>query len=301
MTSVLDLDIQFLPGVGPKRADLLKTELNLYTIRDVLNFFPFRYIDRSKFYAIGELQPAMASVQIKGKIMNLQTEGSGHKQRIKATLFDGTGMIQLVWFTNIKWVKEFLKPDTEYVIFGRISEFKSQLSISHPEIEEFQKFSAKNIQGFVGVYPSTEKIRNANINGKIFRTMVEAAFEKIGTEIISETLPASILEEFGLPNLRETYKILHMPSDLTAVSRAQFRVKFEELFWLQLSMAYKKQVHTQYVKGFVFEKVGEVFNTFYKHHLPFELTNDQKKVLKEIRQNTQTGSQMNRLLQGDVG
>ncbi|HPM12662.1 MAG TPA: ATP-dependent DNA helicase RecG [Bacteroidales bacterium] len=302
MASVLDLDIQFLPGVGPKRADLLKTELNLYTIRDVLNFFPFRYIDRSKFYAIGELQPAMASVQIKGKIMNLQTEGSGHKQRIKATLFDGTGMIQLVWFTNIKWVKEFLKPDTEYVIFGRISEFKSQLSISHPEIEEFQKFSAKNIQGFVGVYPSTEKIRNANINGKIFRAMVEAAFEKIGTEIISETLPASILEEFGLPNLRETYKILHMPSDLTAVSRAQFRVKFEELFWLQLSMAYKKQVHTQYVKGFVFRRENDkLLRLFYKQHLPFALTGAQVRVMSEIRADVEAGKHMNRLIQGDVG
>ncbi|HRS19514.1 MAG TPA: OB-fold nucleic acid binding domain-containing protein, partial [Bacteroidales bacterium] len=248
MTSALDLDIQFLPGVGPKRADLLKTELNLFTIRDVLQFFPFRYIDRSKFYPICELQPAMASVQVKGTITNLQTEGSGHKTRLKATLYDGTGMLDLVWFTNIKWVKEMLKPNTEYVVFRRISEFKSHISMSHPEIEEFKKFSAKNIQGFVGVYPSTEKIRNANIHGKTFRAMVEASFEKIGNEIISETLPAYILKEFGLPNLRETYKILHMPSNLADVSKAQFRVKFEELFWLQLGMAFKKQVHTQYVK-----------------------------------------------------
>jgi len=302
MTSALDLDIQFLPGVGPKRADLLKTELNLFTIRDVLQFFPFRYIDRSKFYPICELQPAMASVQVKGTITNLQTEGSGHKTRLKATLYDGTGMLDLVWFTNIKWVKEMLKPNTEYVVFGRISEFKSHISMSHPEIEEFKKFSAKNIQGFVGVYPSTEKIRNANIHGKTFRAMVEASFEKIGNEIISETLPAYILKEFGLPNLRETYKILHMPSNLADVSKAQFRVKFEELFWLQLGMAFKKQVHTQYVKGFKFSRENDkLLRLFYKHHLPFCLTGAQVRVMSEIRADVESGNHMNRLIQGDVG
>lgn len=302
MASALDLDIQFLPGVGPKRADLLKTELSLYTIRDVLQFFPFRYIDRSKFYPIRELQPAMASVQVKGKIMNLQTEGTGVKTRLKATLYDGTGMLQLVWFTNISWIKDFLKPDTEYVVFGRISEFKSQISMSHPEIEEFQKFSAKNIQGFVGVYPSTEKIRNANIHGKTFRAMVEASFEKIGNEVISETLPAYILEEFGLPNLRETYKILHMPTDLASVSRAQFRVKFEELFWLQIGMAFKKQAHTQFVKGFVFKRENDkLLRLFYKNHLPFNLTGAQVRVMSEIRTDVESGKHMNRLIQGDVG
>ena len=302
MASNLDSDIQFLPGVGPKRADLLKTELQIFTLRDLVNFLPFRYIDRSKFYSIGELQPAMTSVQVKGKITSLQSEGSGHKMRLKATLYDGTGMLQLVWFTNTKWVKDSLKPDTEYVVFGRVSEFKNQISISHPEIEEFQKFSAKNQQGFVGVYPSTEKIKNANVHGKVFRTMMESAFEKIGTEIISDTLPSYILQEYGLPNLRETLTTLHMPNDLQAVSKAQFRIKYEELFWLQLGMAFKKQTHAQFVRGFIFKRENDkILRLFYKNHLPFTLTNAQIRVMSEIRADVESGKHMNRLIQGDVG
>ena len=302
MASNLDLDIQFLPGVGPKRADLLKTELDIFSIRDLLNFLPFRYIDRSKFYTIKELEPAMSSVQLKGTMLSLQSEGAGHKSRLKAIFSDGTGTMQLVWFTNTKWVKDYLKPNTEYVIFGRISEFKSQYSMSHPEIEEYSKFSEKNQHGFVGVYPSTEKIKKANIHGKVFRTMMENAFEKIGNEIIPETLPSYLREEFGLPNLRETLKTLHMPSDLQSVSRAQYRIKFEELFWVQLSMAFKKQTHARFVRGFEFSRTNDkLLRLFYKNHLPFTLTGAQIRVMGEIRADVESGKHMNRLIQGDVG
>lgn len=297
----LTADIQFLPGVGPKRADLLRTELDIHTIGDLLNFLPFRYIDRSKFYSIRELEPAMTSVQLKGYISSIVSEGQGHKKRLKAQFSDGTGTITLVWFTNVQWVANYLKPNVEYVVFGRINEFKAQYSISHPEIEELAKFAEK-ASGFVGVYPSTEKIKNANITGKVFRSMVEAALKKLDTERILETLPAYILEEFALPNLHETLTTLHLPDSLEKVQRAQYRIKFEELFWVQLSLAFKRKEHREFVHGFVFNRTNDKFlKLFYKNHLPFALTGAQIRVMGEIRADVESGKHMNRLIQGDVG
>ncbi|MDR2963801.1 MAG: ATP-dependent DNA helicase RecG [Bacteroidales bacterium] len=297
----LEYDIQFLPGVGPKRAELLKTELNIHTIDDLLNFLPFRYIDRSKFYTVRELEPAMTSVQLKGYITGMTTEGEGHKKRLKAQFSDGTGSVTLVWFSNVQWVVNSLKPGVEYVVFGRITEFKAQYSISHPEIEEFAKFSEKN-NGFVGVYPSTEKIKNAGISGKVFRTMVESAFKKLNTEKILETLPAYVLEEFALLNLHETLTTLHMPNDLSKISRAQFRIKFEELFWVQLAFAFRRKEHKAFAHGFVFHRANDkLLKQFYKQHLPFSLTGAQVRVMGEIRADVESGKHMNRLIQGDVG
>ncbi|MFO7869173.1 MAG: ATP-dependent DNA helicase RecG [Bacteroidales bacterium] len=302
MNSALDIEIQFLPGVGPKRAELLHSELDISTIRDLLNCFPFRYIDRTEFYPIRELHPSTSQVQVKGVITKIMKEGVGAKQRLKAYLTDQTGVLELVWFKNISWIAKNIKPNTEYVAFGRLSEFRSTISMVHPEIEVLAKFQERSFQGLYGVYPSTEKIKKANIHGRVFRNMVEKAFEKIGNEPITETLPASLIEELSLPNLRNTYKTLHMPKNLRDVSKAQFRVKFEELFWVQLMLAYRKQIHQRFVKGFTFSRTQDyLLKLFYTKHLPFPLTNAQVRVMAEIRGDVEQGKHMNRLIQGDVG
>jgi len=302
MNSSLDIDIQFMAGVGPKRAQLLKDELDIYTIRDLINYLPFRYIDRSTFYAIKDLTASSIQVQVKGKIVQVKSEGSGHKERLKVYINDGTGMLELVWFKHIKWVKEKLNPNLEYVVFGRVSEFYNQLNMSHPEIEDMEAFSKRKHHGLLGVYPSTEKIKKANISGRVFQKMVEKAFDKIGKEVIPETLPSTILEELAMPNLRETLHSLHMPVDFDKVARAQFRVKFEELFWVQLGIAFKKQAHERFVKGFTFVRQNDkMLRLFYKEELPFPLTGAQVRVMSEIRSDVEQGKHMNRLVQGDVG
>ena len=295
-------DIQFLPGVGPKRADLLKTELHIFTIYDLINFIPFRYIDRSKFYTIAELAPAQAAVQIRGRFLSKQTSGVGAKAHLKALFTDGTGRIELTWFKGIKWVDSSIKLGVEYVVFGKVADFHGILSMTHPEIEEFSKFSSRPQQDFIGVYPATEKTRKANLNGKIMRTIMESAFAKLGQNAIIETLPFHILNEFQLPNLETTLRSLHMPSDLNQVSKAQFRIKFEELFWVQLSLAIRKQNNNRTVKGFQFFRNNDnILPTFYKQKLPFPLTNAQIRVMSDIRRDVESGKHMNRLIQGDVG
>ncbi len=300
--NVLYDDIQFLSGVGPKRADLLKTELNIFTINDLLNFLPFRYIDRSKFYTIAELVPAHAAVQIKGRFVSKQLNGVGAKAHLKALFTDGTGRIELTWFKGIKWVDPMIKPNIDYVVFGKVSEFHGMLSMTHPEIEEFSKFASRPQQDFIGVYPATEKTRQANLNGKVMRAIMESAFNKIGTNLILETLPKYILDECQLPNLETTLRTLHMPSNLNQVSKAQFRIKFEELFWVQLTMAIRKQANTQAIKGFKFFRNNDnLLPKFYKEFLPFPLTKAQIRVMSEIRADVESGKHMNRLIQGDVG
>ncbi|MBR4497347.1 MAG: ATP-dependent DNA helicase RecG [Bacteroidales bacterium] len=301
MSGLFD-DIQFLPGVGPKRADLLKTELHIFTINDLINFIPFRYIDRSKFYTIAELAPAQAAVQIRGKFLSKQTSGIGAKAHLKALFTDGTGRIELTWFKGIKWVDSSIKLGVEYVVFGKVADFHGILSMTHPEIEEFSKFNSRPQQDFIGVYPATEKTRKANLNGKIMRTIMESAFAKLGQNAIIETLPFYILNEFQLPNLETTLRSLHMPADLNQVSKAQFRIKFEELFWVQLSLAIRKQNNNRTVKGFQFFRNNDnILPTFYKQKLPFPLTNAQIRVMSDIRRDVESGKHMNRLIQGDVG
>ena len=295
-------DIQFLPGVGPKRADLLKTELHIFTIYDLINFIPFRYIDRSKFYTITELAPAQAAVQIRGRFLSKQSSGIGAKAHLKALFTDGTGRIELTWFKGIKWVDSSIKLGVEYVVFGKVADFHGILSMTHPEIEEFSKFNSRPQQDFIGVYPATEKTRKANLNGKIMRTIMESAFAKLGQNAIIETLPFHILNEFQLPNVETTLRSLHKPADLNQVSKAQFRIKFEELFWVQLSLAIRKQNNNRTVKGFQFFRNNDnILPTFYKQKLPFPLTNAQIRVMSDIRRDVESGKHMNRLIQGDVG
>lgn len=300
--STLDEDIQYLPGVGPQRANLLKTELQIFTVNDLINFLPFRYVDRSKFYTIAELEPAQTAVQLKGRFASVQKNGVGAKAYLKAIFTDGTGILELTWFKGVSWVEKSIKPHVDYVIFGKVTEFHGTLGMTHPELEEWSKFVSRPQQDFIGVYPMTEKTKRANLNGKVMRGIMENAFAKIGINNIPETLPTYILQEFGLPNLEVALRTLHMPNQLTQVSQAQYRIKFEELFWIQLTMAFRKQANKQIVKGFKFERANDnLLPKFYKEHLPFPLTGAQIRVMGDIRKDVESGKHMNRLVQGDVG
>lgn len=301
MSTLYD-DIQFLPGVGPKRADLFKTELRIFTLWDLLNFLPFRYIDRSKFFSISELMPTQNAVQVQGRFISKQTSGYGAKAYLKAIFTDGTGRMEVTWFKGIKWIEPAIKPNVDYVLFGKVNEFHGTLSMTHPEMETLQKFREHQQQNFIGVYPATEKTRNANINGKVIRNLVENIFEKIGPNAIAETLPQYILDDFKLPNLETAIRTLHMPTNLSQVSMAQFRIKFEELFWVQLVMASRKQKDAREIQGIPFVRSRDnLLTRFFKEHLPFPLTKAQIRVMSEIRKDVESGKHMNRLIQGDVG
>lgn len=301
MSTLYD-DIQFLPGVGPKRADLFKTELRIFTLWDLLNFLPFRYIDRSKFFSISELMPTQNAVQVQGRFISKQTSGYGAKAYLKAIFTDGTGRMEVTWFKGIKWIEPAIKPNVDYVLFGKVNEFHGTLSMTHPEMETLQKFCEHQQQNFIGVYPATEKTRNANINGKVIRNLVENIFEKIGPNAIAETLPQYILDDFKLPNLETAIRTLHMPTNLSQVSMAQFRIKFEELFWVQLVMASRKQKDAREIQGIPFVRSRDnLLSRFFKEHLPFPLTKAQIRVMSEIRKDVESGKHMNRLIQGDVG
>lgn len=301
MSTLYD-DIQFLPGVGPKRADLFKTELRIFTLWDLLNFLPFRYIDRSKFFSISELMPTQNAVQVQGRFISKQTSGYGAKAYLKAIFTDGTGRMEVTWFKGIKWIEPAIKPNVDYVLFGKVNEFHGTLSMTHPEMETLQKFREHQQQNFIGVYPATEKTRNANINGKVIRNLVENIFEKIGPNAIAETLPQYILDDFKLPNLETAIRTLHMPTNLSQVSMSQFRIKFEELFWVQLVMASRKQKDAREIQGIPFVRSRDnLLSRFFKEHLPFPLTKAQIRVMSEIRKDVESGKHMNRLIQGDVG
>ena len=301
MSTLYD-DIQFLPGVGPKRADLFKTELRIFTLWDLLNFLPFRYIDRSKFFSISELMPTQNAVQVQGRFISKQTSGYGAKAYLKAIFTDGMGRMEVTWFKGIKWIEPAIKPNVDYVLFGKVNEFHGTLSMTHPEMETLQKFREHQQQNFIGVYPATEKTRNANINGKVIRNLVENIFEKIGPNAIAETLPQYILDDFKLPNLETAIRTLHMPTNLSQVSMAQFRIKFEELFWVQLVMASRKQKDAREIQGIPFVRSRDnLLTRFFKEHLPFPLTKAQIRVMSEIRKDVESGKHMNRLIQGDVG
>ena len=287
--NTLDEDIQYLPGVGPQRANLLKTELQIFTINDLINFLPFRYIDRSKFYTISELEPAQTAVQVKGRFASVQKNGVGAKAYLKAIFTDGTGILELTWFKGVSWVEKSIKSHVDYVIFGKVSEFHGTLTMTHPEMEEWSKFVSRPQQDFIGVYPMTEKTKRANLNGKVMRGIMENAFAKIGINNIPETLPTYILQEFGLPSLEVALRTLHMPNQLSQVAQAQYRIKFEELFWIQLTMAFRKQANKQIVKGFKFERSRDnLLTKFYKEHLPFPLTGAQIRVLGDIRKDVES-------------
>ena len=299
MTGFLEQDIKFLPGVGPQRGEVLKKELKIFTFEDLLYYFPYKYIDRTKFYPISEVTSTMSYIQIKGKIIRFETSGEGAKQRLIAQFRDSSGVMELLWFQGIKWVKENLKPNVEYIAFGKPSVFGGKLNIIHPELEPSdQKPITTGV--FQAFYNTTETMKKKFLTSKALNKFQSNLSTLIEGKIY-ETLPASLIGKLKLMSLPVALRQVHFPENPNVLKTAIFRLKFEELFFIQLKILSLKHHREGSFKGFVFSQVGYNLNTFFNNHLPFELTNAQKKVIKEIRKDMGSGKQMNRLLQGDVG
>ena len=300
MNEFLHREIKFLPGVGPKRAELLQQELSVFTYEDMLYQFPYKYVDRSKFYKIRELRGDEFSVQIKGKIIRFETAGDRGKKRLIAIFTDGIATVELVWFSGHKYVLNRLKPEVEYVIFGKPSVFNGKLNFSHPEVEEFEKAAAGIQAHFQPFYSTTEKMKANFLTSKMVQQIIENLFKQAGF-LIPESLPHYLLEQYKILSLGEAIFNIHFPQSEEKLNRARFRVKFEELFLIQLNQLRQKTERERNIRGLLFDKVGDAFNDFYHKKLPFPLTEAQKRVMREIRRDVGSGRQMNRLLQGDVG
>lgn len=302
MSELAKIDIKYLKGVGPKKADILKSELKVENVEDMLYVFPFRYIDRSKFYKISEVDSSMAYVQIKGKLQSIRTVGEGKSLRLSGIFTDGTSSVELVWFKGAKYIADQLKIGNEYVMFGKPNYYNNQLNFVHPEMETINSAEAKRtLGGLQGVYNTTEKMKNGFLNTKGIQTIIFNIMQTyMGTYQLPETLPAYLLSKLNLPTLDTCIRNLHFPKDKALLEKCQFRMKFEELFYIQLQLLQRNSIQNKKA-GFVFSTIGNYFLTFYRDYIPFQLTGAQKRVIKEVREDVRSGKQMNRLLQGDVG
>ncbi|MCD8404761.1 DUF559 domain-containing protein [Tenacibaculum dicentrarchi] len=296
----LNHPITYIKGVSVARAELLFTELGIKTCNDLLHLFPFRYIDKTQFYTINQLVQNAAEVQIVGKITAVKEIEQKRGSRLVATFSDGTGFLDLVWFKGAKWIKNSLKTDVPYVIYGKLNWYNGRANMPHPEMETLKEYKSKLQTAMQPVYPSTEKLANKGITNKILRGFIQELFKEI-IQQIEETLPDYVSEENNLLAKKEALLNIHFPKNQELLAKAQYRLKFEELFLIQIQLLQKKRIRKSKIKGAVFEKIGENFTDFYTNKLPFELTNAQKRVLKEIRIDVGSGKHMNRLLQGDVG
>lgn len=298
---LLQTPIEYLKGVGPQRGELLRKELGIHRYEDLINFYPNRYIDRTRYYKINELNNNPAEVQIIGKIIHVKTVEFGKaKKRLVATFVDETGEMELVWFQGHKWIRESLKLNIPYVIFGKVTSFNGQYNMAHPEMELLNEHEQSLRSALQPVYPSTETLTNRGVSNRVVNKMMQQLFLETQAKFI-ETLPQYLLDELKLIPKNAALFNIHFPKSAELLAKAQFRLKFEELFFIQLQLITKNLVRKHKIKGHPFTIIGENFNNFYKNHLPFELTNAQKKVLKEIRNDLGSNAQMNRLLQGDVG
>jgi ATP-dependent DNA helicase RecG len=296
----LQTSVEFLKGIGPERAAVLQKEAGIYSFADLLYYFPFRHVDRSKVQLIRDIQSDEAYIQVKGVLSNLKETGEKRKARLTAVLSDGSGSIELIWFQGIKWVRDKLLPGQEYLVFGKPSVFNNRYNLAHPEIEllsEAKILAGEPLQPF---YNSGEKLKNKGLHSKGIARIVSTLISRAKGNI-PENLPAAVVGHYKLMNREEALKNMHFPADTLNLSHARFRQKFEELFFNQLPMLMNRQHRRQKVIGHIFSKIADNFNNFYHNHLPFELTEAQKRVIREIRQDTASARQMNRLLQGDVG
>ena len=293
-------DIKYLPGVGPKKATLFATELGIRSMEDLLRHFPYKYVDRSRFYYIHEINGNMPYIQVKGQILKFDKIGEGKTMRLSAIFTDGKDTIELVWFKGIKFILEKYKTGVTYVVFGKPAPFNGKYNIVHPEIEPGTQKSIDELAGLQPFYNTSEKMKSGYLNSRAVQKIIQPLLQTLKNGV-PETLPAYLLGRYALMNLTESLINVHYPKNAHALNKARQRLKFEELFYIQLSILRQSKWREQNFRGFIFEKVGETFNTFYKDYLPFELTGAQKRVLREIRTNVGTGKQMNRLLQGDVG
>ena len=292
-------DIKYLSGVGPQKAAVLNKELEIYSLHDLLYYFPYKYVDRSRIYYIHEIDGNMPYIQLKGKILGFETFGEGRQRRLLAHFSDGTGVVDLVWFQGIKYVTNKYKLYEEYIVFGKPTVFNGRINVAHPDIDSPAdlKLSSMGLQPY---YNTTEKMKRSFLNSHAIEKMMATVIGQI-QEPLSETLSPKLIADHHLMSLTDALRNIHFPSNPELLRKAQYRLKFEELFYVQLNiLRYAKDRQRKY-RGYVFETVGEIFNTFYSKNLPFELTGAQKRVLREIRQDVGCGKQMNRLLQGDVG
>lgn len=292
-------DIKYLSGVGSQRASVLNKELGIYSLHDLLYYFPYKYVDRSRIYYIQEIDGTMPYIQLKGEILSFETAGEGRQRRLIAHFSDGTGVVDLVWFQGIKYLVGKYKVHQEYIVFGKPTFFNGRINMAHPDIDSASdlKLSSMGLQPY---YNTTEKMKRSSLNSHAIEKMMNTVVQQL-REPLPETLSPAILAEHHLMPLTEALVNIHFPANPDLLRKAQYRLKFEELFYVQLNiLRYAKDRQRKY-RGYIFERVGEVFNTFYSRNLPFELTNAQKRVLKEIRKDVGSGKQMNRLLQGDVG
>ena len=293
-------DIKFLPGVGPRKAELFNKELSIFTVEDLLRHYPYRYVDRSRFYKIRELREDMPFVQIKGKFVRFEKVGEGKKMRLSAMFSDGENILELVWFRGVRFVTDKYKTGVEYVAFGKPTLFNGKFNLVHPDIEDASKLPPPEKMGFQPYYNTTEKMKNHFLNSKAIQKIIYPLIGKLEAGI-PETLPAYVLQQFKLMNLTESLINIHFPKNDSNLTQARQRLKFEELFYIQLDILRQRKWREQRFSGFIFSRIGKYFNEFYSSHLPFALTNAQKKVIREIRTDMSSGRQMNRLLQGDVG
>ena len=294
----METPVEFLKGVGPQRGELLRNELGIATFEDLLYHYPYRYFDRTQVTKISAVNPQSEYVQLVGTLLNIMEEGEGRKRRLVATLHDGTGSIELIWFQGAQWVRKSLEENRKYIVFGKVNYFNGVPNIPHPETEPVRPES--NAAGLQPVYSSTQKLISRGITNRSFAKLTQALFEKITPALIPEILPPEMLSRYRLCGRYPALRWIHFPDSPEHLQMARFRLKWEELLASQLLIARLRMQHT-IQPGWVFDKVGDYFNNFYHHHLPFQLTGAQKRVLKEIRHDTATGKQMNRLVQGDVG
>ena len=292
-------DIKYLQGVGPQRATMLNKELEIYSLHDLLYYFPYKYVDRSRLYYIHEIDGNMPYIQLKGQILSFETVGEGRQRRLVAHFSDGTGVVDLVWFQGIKYLMGRYKAHEECIVFGKPTVFNGRINIAHPDIDPAKDLTL-SAMGLQPYYNTTEKMKRAGLNSHALEKLMNNAFSLLQGPLL-ETLSPNVVEENHLMSLDEALRNIHFPQNPEKLRRAQYRLKFEELFYVQLNiLRYTKDRQRKY-RGLVFERVGEVFNTFYTRNLPFQLTGAQKRVIKEIRKDMGSGRQMNRLLQGDVG
>ncbi|UPQ78959.1 ATP-dependent DNA helicase RecG [Flavobacterium azooxidireducens] len=301
MNDILQTPIEYLKGVGPSRGEMLRKELSIHRYGDLLTLFPNRYIDRTRYYKINELQAGNTEVQIVGKIIHIKTiEQKKGRGRLVATFVDDTGEMELVWFQGQKWIRESLKLNSVYVAFGKVASFSNIFNMAHPELELLEEHKQSLRSAMQPVYPSTEKLTQRGISNRTINKMMQQLFVETQARF-TETLPSYLLDELKLIPKNAALFNIHFPKSQELLAKAQFRLKFEELFFIQLQLITKNLIRKHKIKGHPFGKVGDYFNIFYQNHLPFELTNAQKRVLKEIRNDLGSNAQMNRLLQGDVG
>ena len=298
---MLDRPVEYLKGIGPQRAEVLKKELNIFLYKDLLTYFPFRYVDRTKFHTISQASDEMPFIQLRGFLLKMDLVGQKSTKRLVVLFKDNTGIIELVWFKSYNWVSKQLKLGAEYIVFGKPSLFNGKFNIPHPEISVITEDLLKQQSAFQSVYNSTEKLKLFGLDSEGIRKAQRNLLIQLQITDIQENLSNELINDYHLMSRFEAFKFIHFPNSNKQIKEATLRLKFEELFYIQLRLLKINKIRANTVKGFVFSKVGILFNDFFKLHLPFELTNAQKRVIKEIRLDMGSGRQMNRLLQGDVG